>query len=93
MTATIPITRTHAYLAGAILSTFASLYVIILISVIADDQMVIDPTTHRVSFEPWWAMFGNSDRVPVLVLLLVSLGFAWLAWYLCRRAFSLRPQA
>jgi hypothetical protein len=89
MTATIATTtRTTAFLLGAILSAAASLYAIVLILVVAGDQMVVGPVTQQVSFAPWWAMFGNSDWVLVLGFLFASLAFAWLAWYFCRRAFS-----
>ena len=77
-----------ACLIGAFGSLLASLYAAILAVFITSTQMVIDPTTHEAVSAPWWTLFRSLDGVLILGFSLAVLGFGWLAWHLCRRAFG-----
>lgn len=77
------------FLIAALASAFASLYAVILALLIIGTQAEND-FDHPGLIVPWWTMFGNLDGVLVLCFSLAASGFGWLAWHLCRRAFTTR---
>ncbi len=75
------------YLLGALGSALVSLYAAILTIFFTSTQMAIDPATHEEVYVLWWTMFRSGEIVLVLGFLFATVGFGWLAWYLCRRAY------